>query len=61
MTERLPLVSDPYKGWVDVADPQPGVQYSAYREVCPELYCPFMWPPSVHSHIIEMPITWPNG
>lgn len=57
---RYPLVRSPDgKGYHEVADPEPGRLYSAYRETCADQFCPFSWPPGPHSHIIDEPVKWP--
>lgn len=52
MATRFPLVRAG-EGWREVLDPDPEIEYKAYRVVCEDPDCEFAWPGTVgsHSHI----------
>jgi hypothetical protein len=52
MSERFPLVRSG-NGWTEVLDPDPAVEYEAYRVPCMDPNCPDHWPNTLgrHSHV----------
>jgi hypothetical protein len=48
---RYPLVWNG-TGWTELAEPEPGVRYDAYREVCRDRACLYAALAAEHSHIV---------